>query len=198
MFTVITRTSGRPNFFARCRRSVLEQGPDVFHLVGCDDPADTYPEGDKVVALDAYPGRGHNLYFNTLSYYVPKSHPWVLFLDDDDHFTTPDALRTIREHITGDQDLLLWQVQFPDGRLVPDQVGRQPEAGNISGLGFCYHIQHWINWPGMALGDFFVISQLHRTLKPVWLPQVLTGLQAEPGMGRRNDLPHVQQTQILL
>lgn len=188
MFTVITRTSNRPKFFERCRRSVLEQGPGVFHLVGSDDAADTYPEGDKVVALDAYPGRGHNLYFNTLKYYVPKSHPWVLFLDDDDHFTTPAAIETIREHITSQQDLLLWQVQFPDGRVVPDQVGRLPEAGNISGLGFCYRVDRWVNWPGMPLGDFFVISRLHKILNPVWIPQVLTGLQAGPGEGKKLDL----------
>ena len=189
MFTVITRTSGRPKFFDICRRSVLEQhGADAYHLVGSDDPEDQYPVGDKVVALDAYPGRGHNLYFNTLKYYVPKTHPWVIFLDDDDCFTTQSALQTIRQNITSQNDLLLWQVRFPEGRLVPAQVGRLPEPGDISGLGFCYHIENWINWPGTPLGDFFVISQLYQRLFPVWIPEVLTGLQTVPGMGQKLDL----------
>jgi len=189
MFTIITRTSGRPKFFANCRRSVLAQTEKAYHLVGYDDPEDRYPVGDEVVYLEAHPGRGHNLYFNTLHYYIPKSHPWVIFLDDDDQMTTPNALRIIREHITGDDDLLLWQVQFPDGRLVPSQVGKAPEAGEISGLGFCYHMKHWQQWPGMGFGDFFVISQLYTKLKPVWIPQVLTGLQTVPGGGRKEDLP---------
>jgi len=189
MFTIITRTSGRPKFFANCRRSVLAQTEKAYHLVGYDDPEDRYPVGDEVVYLEAHPGRGHNLYFNTLHYYIPKSHPWVIFLDDDDQMTTPNALRIIREHITGDDDLLLWQVQFPDGRLVPSQVGKAPEAGEISGLGFCYHMKHWQQWPGMGFGDFFVISQLYTKLKPVWIPQVLTGLQTVPGGGKKQDLP---------
>ncbi len=40
MFSVLTRTSGRPRFFEHCRRSVLMQQEPVFHLVYCDNAAD--------------------------------------------------------------------------------------------------------------------------------------------------------------
>lgn len=187
MFTVITRTSNRPNHFRVCRHSVLSQSVKPYHLVGSDCPDDDYPEGDKVVMLDARPGRAHNLYFNTLHYLVPRTHPWIVFLDDDDKFTTPGALQTIRDAITGDDDLLLWQVDFLQ-RLVPATVGHAPAPGDISGIGFCYHVKHWQQWPGLPMGDYTVISRLYERLRPVWIPQALTGLQAGVGHGKKQDV----------
>lgn len=187
-FTVITRTAGRPKFFAQCRRSVLTQSLPAYHLVGYDSTDDTYPVGDDVVFLDAAIGRGHNLYFNTLRNYVPRTHPWVIFLDDDDKFMRTDALALIRQAIRTEQDMVLWRVDFGKGRLVPGTIGTPPVASNISGIGFCYHVKNWVSWPSMPYGDFFVISRLYESLNPVWLPEVLTGLQAEPGAGRKNDL----------
>lgn len=187
-FTVITRTAGRPKFFAECRRSVITQSLPAYHLVGYDSPDDTYPVGDEVVFLDAAIGRGHNLYFNTLRHYVPQTHPWVIFIDDDDKFMRTDALAMIRQAIRTEQDMILWRVDFGKGRVVPGTIGLPPVAGNISGIGFCYHIKNWVSWPGMPYGDFFVISRLYEKLNPVWLPEVLTGIQKEPGLGRKNDL----------
>lgn len=186
-FTVITRTSGRPKFFEECRRSVVTQSVKPYHLVGYDNTDDTYPEGDEVAYLVYAPGRGHNLYFNTLRHYIPRKSPWVIFLDDDDKFMRLDALALIRDAITSENDIILWRVDFGNNRLVPARIGETPEPGNISGLGFCYHSKHWVNWPGYPMGDFFVISQLYKSLNPIWLPDVLTGLQAEPGMGKRMD-----------
>ena len=187
-FTVITRTSGRPKFFAECRRSVITQSLAAYHLVGYDSTDDTYPVGDDVVYLEAAIGRGHNLYFNTLRHYVPKTHPWIIFLDDDDKFMRADALHMIRAAIRHNDDMVLWRVDFGNGRLVPGSIGLPPVAGNVSGIGFCYNVKNWVSWPGMAYGDFFVISQLYNSLNPVWLPEVLTGLQSEPGGGKKLDL----------
>lgn len=191
MFTVINRTSGRPRFFAECRRSVLSQKEQVFHLVSTDDPADQYPKADKIIQLEQEQDRRHNLYFNELRRHVPNTNPWIIFLDDDDKFTTPAALSLINAAIQDDNSLILWRVDFGNGRIVPPSIGMPPQPGNISGIGFCYHVRHWVDWPGMAFGDFYVISQLYNRLKPVWISDVLTGLQSEPGGGRREDLqPH--------
>jgi len=190
MFTVITRTANRPKFFSQCRRSITTQTERPYHLVGHDVADDlAYIKADTSVFLESAIGRGHNLYFNTLKHYVPSNHPWIIFLDDDDHFTTPDAIMKIKNSIIDENSLILWQVQFPAGRVVPASVGHPPQPGEISGLGFCYHVKHWVNWPGTAFGDYFVISQLYNRLQPIWIPEVLTGLQAEPGGGRREDLP---------
>jgi len=189
MITVITRTSGRPNFFANCRKSVLAQTRPAFHLVISDDSEDAYPEGDKVVRLPIRSeGRGVNQYFNWVFQHIPAAHPWVMFLDDDDQLQNSAAIETIERSILMDDDLLLWQVQFPQNRLIPGAAfGQVPAPGNISGIGFCYHARHLIDWPGVDFGDFMVISQLYNRLRPVWINAVLTGVQTGQNMGKRND-----------
>lgn len=190
-FTVITRTSNRPRFFSKCRQSVLSQThPHVFHLIISDDPADHYAEGDFVALVEYREGRGHNLYFNEVRRYVPNTHSWLIFLDDDDAFFTPDALALIAAAIGSDDDLLLWQVQFPDCVLPGKRFGLPPEPGQITGIGFCYHVSHWLDWLPLPFGDFAVIQELYQELHPVWINQILTGMQTGPGHGDRKDLEH--------
>lgn len=190
MFTVITRTANRPRFFAACRRSVLGQRRQPYHIVVSDNPNDDYMEGDRVVRVQHEDGRGHNLYFNLARLHIPASHPWVIFLDDDDAFDTPDALDIIAENILRTDDLVLWQVQFPD-RLVPgEMIYLPPQAGHITGIGFCYHSAHWIDWKPYACGDFLVINELYAQLRPVWIDRVLTKMQIGPGHGLQKDLAH--------
>lgn len=190
MITVITRTSGRPNYFANCRKSVLAQTRPAYHLVISDDPNDAYPEGDMVVPMWVREqGRGCNYYFNWVLPHIPPSHPWVMFLDDDDQLQNSAAIETIERCISTEKDLLLWQVQFPENRLIPgDAFGKTPAPGSISGIGFCYNKKHWVDWPPVAFGDFMVISQLYNQLIPVWINSVLTGVQSEIGGGHRFDL----------
>lgn len=192
MITVITRTSSRPNYFRNCRFSILQQTCPAWHLVVSDDPADTYPEGDDVVRLPIRSqGRGCNSYFNWVRDKIPDAHPWVMFLDDDDFFLWDNALEILQEQCTDPNRLLLWQVQFHD-RVVPGaEFGQPPAPGNISGIGFCYHKSHWVDWPGVAFGDYMVISQLYMKLRPVWIDGTLTGLQTVPGHGSRRDLENV-------
>lgn len=193
MITVITRTSNRPNFFAECRRSVLAQTRPAFHLVLSDDPTDTYPDGDLVVPLWVrQEGRGTNSYFNWILPHIPDEHPWVIFLDDDDQFMALDAIESIENAIerTSEDCLFMWQVQFPGNRLVPGAAfGQPPMPGNITGIGFCYHKKHWVDWPPYDFADYMVISQLYMRLVAAWIDAVFTGMQVGPGMGHRLDLP---------
>jgi glycosyltransferase involved in cell wall biosynthesis len=197
MLTVITRTSNRPNYFANCRRSVLEQTVPAFHLVGTDDPADTYPEGDKVVQLPPRRGRDSNLHFNDLIHHVPDTHPWVVFLDDDDVFTAPGALENIRTYLHWGTNvnkhlsdyMVLWKMRRLD-HTIPDQVGDTPQFGNITGGAVCFHKRHWRDWDNKSGADFRFISYLYSRLYSVWIDAVLTAMQTGPGMGQRKDLPN--------
>ena len=96
---ILTRTSGRPEFFKRCLESVKAltwPGP-VVHIVHTDDPRDTYAEGDIVIQGECFTpafGRGfYNKYMNRLLDAIPK-HPsgWVHMIDDDDEYLGPDVL----------------------------------------------------------------------------------------------------------
>jgi glycosyltransferase involved in cell wall biosynthesis len=196
MLTVITRTSNRPNYFANCRRSVLEQTLPAFHLVGTDDPADTYPEGDKVVQLPPRRGRDSNLHFNDLIHHVPDTHPWVVFLDDDDVLLRKDSLAFIglyigfilgRPDYKKEDHLILWKMRRLD-HTIPDLVGDIPKFGNITGGAVCFHKRHWRDWDNKSGADFRFISYLYSRLYPVWIDAVLTAMQTGPGMGQRKDL----------
>lgn len=189
MFTVLTRTSNRPRLFHECWKSVLNQTILPYHIVSTDDPNDTYPEGDCIVQVERAPGRGHNLYFNTMRYHVPADHPWIVFLDDDDRFTTPHALEIIRENMWTANSLLLWRVVAPSGRLIPsdNNFGNPPVFGDITGIGFCFHVRHWVNWQAVPGGDFLVISELYKKLKPIWIDSILTEM-IQVGHGNRHDI----------
>ena len=182
MFTILTRTSNRPNYFQTCRQSILEQTTGAYHIVSTDDAADTYPEGDLVLPVERQPGRCHNLYFNYMRYHVPNRAPWVVHIDDDDQFTTPDALATIQKHIQDENSLLLWKVDLGE-YVVPTSWGNPPKPGDISGIGFCVHVKHWVPWQGIPYGDYHVISRYYQKLNPVWIPEILTRCQTGPGHG---------------
>jgi len=191
MLTVLTRTSGRPNFFRRCRQSVMQQTSRAYHIVSLDNPADTYAHGDVLVKVcrdNTAGARPENAYFNAMRRRVPPSFPYVMFLDDDDEFTSPEAVAAICRYLTPDR-LVLWKVDMGNGLLLPEDNywGGPPQPAHISGIGFAFHVQHWHDWIPEHFGDYHVAHQLYRHLSPVWLPHVLTRMQASHGMGQRGD-----------
>lgn len=166
--------------------SVLAQSVRSFHLVSTDNESDTYPEGDKVVKVAPLPGRGHNLYFNIMKHHAPPGSPWCIFLDDDDTFSHPNALAAIRGAIENEESMILWRVKI-GSNIIPRRFGKAPELGDVTGIGFCVHQKHWIDWPGQTAGDFAVIQEYYRRLDPVWIDDVLTQMQWKPGGGKRLD-----------
>ena len=191
MLTVLTRTSNRPNFFRRCRQSVLEQTSRAYHIVSLDDPRDTYAHGDVLVKVcrDTTVGaRPENAYFNVMRRRVPPSFPYVMFLDDDDQFASPEAVATICRYLTTNR-LVLWRVGFGNEHTIPEDNywGGPPQPGHISGIGFAFNVQHWHDWKPEHFGDYHVVRHLYQHLSPVWLPSVLTRIQISQGMGQRDD-----------
>lgn len=198
MFTILTRTANRPKMFKRCRESILVQSLPAWHVVCSDDENDTYPEGDVVARIkrDTTQHRGHNLYLNFMRSLAHVDGPWVICLDDDDQFHTPNALKKIAAAINnssgGENTIVLWQVKIGE-RTVPDIVPTGvppfdfPLVGNVTGIGFCIHVKNWIDWQAKSAGDFTVMLDHYRNLTPVWIPETLTSMQSGPGGGYRID-----------
>ena len=97
---ILTRTSGRPEFFKRCRETVNAlkwPGPKI-HIVHTDDPRDLdHVEGDIIIqgeCLSPTFGRGfYNKYCNRLLKAVPRNpEGWIHFMDDDDEYLGPNVL----------------------------------------------------------------------------------------------------------
>ena len=185
IINVLTRTHNRPNYFKHCRESVLSQKYDgeINHIISVDDSRDLkYVSGDITIKVGgndkfSYP---YNLYFSDMIHHVKEG--WILHLDDDDMLTRPNSIQTMIEHISSESDLLLWKVDFREMGIVPKQCfGKIPIIGDISSIGFLVHSKHWKDWTPIKCGDFYVIEKYYKKLNPVWINDVLTGLQGMPG-----------------
>src|SRR5579862_8237331 len=135
---IITRTASRPRFFEMNYQSVQEQKEHyspIKHLVSCDDESskDYLENYEDITVIEVERGEFRsdrfppNLYCNTLTEAVENG--WIIYLDDDDLFVQPDAVKTIMSYATDEDQILLWKVRFPNGRVIPKKFGRKPILG---------------------------------------------------------------------
>jgi hypothetical protein len=202
LINILTRTSGRPNFFYYNWLSVQKQTHrPIRHLISADDDETvkylapyTGIEVTRVNKLkrdgnDSFP---YNLYLNELQGKVTEG--WIMFLDDDDWFLSEDSLSQIVKHLKDPNEIVLWQVQFPN-RLVPPTIPKScPRVGHVSCIGFAFHSSQkgLAVWGDRKGGDYRIISTLYKSLRPRWIEQVLTGVNYRfnrtSGSGERIDL----------
>lgn len=98
---------------------------------------------------------------------------YITYMDDDDHYATPDALATIAAHV-GANKLVLWRAtrkNGPDHVIPSDANFGRIVAGDISGITFAYHCfhEHRVHWEKWRRGDYRVIRNLakHLTIEPI-------------------------------
>lgn len=203
MINIILRTSGRPNYFRKCLKSIVEQTYQHYRLwITVDDDYTeqyvkgyglnyikvnkNYPSDMDLKIMEDHPGLrycGYNLYFNQVLDRIREGH--IMYLDDDDMFYDNMSLETIAENLNG---LVLWKVGFP-GKTIPEPeyFGKKPEICHISGIGFAHPVT-WRRWDCFNCGDFRFVDKLYGEMEPKWIDQVLTKLQVEPGFGGCKDI----------
>ena len=214
-FYILVRTSNRPNYFRSCYESIINQTYKNFKIfVSCDNeetrnylksymnikiilvskatpanyPAPDVPRGKNVAKFPS------NLYLNRMVEFVKDGY--ILVLDDDDMFMKPTSLQIIADHISGTDNLVFWRVQFPEGRVIPEDeyFGKPPAFWHISAIGFAFHNKYIAHaqWDGWKGGDYAVATKLFRAVpNKIYIDQVLTGLQRKAGwggFGRNDDL----------
>ena len=183
LVNILTRTHNRPNYFKRCRDSILMQNyEDITHIVSSDREEDEYIEADKIIQIGEQDGQYPvNLYFNEMIKHVEDG--WILHLDDDDKLMRPDSIQVMADHISDENDILLWKVDCKDWGIFPKRCfGKTPAITDISGIGFLVHSKQWEDWRPIKCGDYYVIEQYYKKLNPVWIDDILTGIQFEPGV----------------
>lgn len=210
---ILIRTSNRPNYFKTCIESVYQQSYKHKKIFVSYDDQQTYEylklyKGIKPVSVISinqnnpeleipyekqrtkFPA---NLYVNELMKKVKSGY--VLCLDDDDCFMDTNSLQTIVNNISGKDDLLFWRVQFPEGKLIPEDeyFGKPPEFCHISGIGFTFNHKYIkdAQWDSLKGSDFVVANNLFKTIpNKIYINEVLTGLQRQVnwgGFGSRDD-----------
>jgi len=213
LINILIRTSNRPNYFANCMKSIQAQTYTNYRLiVSYDDEKDlkyiNYFQNDNfdvvkvnTISIKDIPDTKesgfykspYNLYLNTLMNEVKEG--WILYLDDDDKFTSKTSLRTIINHIQNEDNLILWRVlvYIPHKVIVPDcaNFGNEPRLCNIGGSCVLFHNKYIkeAQWDGYSCGDYRVISNLYKIIPDkIWINEVLIANQTISGFGKRNDL----------
>lgn len=197
---ILTRTSGRPRFFAELRRSIRSlEYPDIVHVVHTDDPRDSYVEGDIIIRGEnelGVAGNGtFNLYNNRLLQAVP--HPgWIHFIDDDDAYVDPQCFNKLLARATDRRQLLVGRVERWAIK------GRGPNAPRVvfpRGWGHqrsfqteCFMVHTSCSmlgrWPVNKGGDHTYTRSLTQYLPIVWVDGVIIARAQEgKGHGRRQD-----------
>ena len=132
-----------------------------------------------------------NEYFNMMMEYTKPGY--IIYLDDDDKFSSPDSLSKIISRISNERQMLLWRVQFP-GYLIPDNqhFGQTPVCCQIASSGFTLHssyIKH-AQWDGYNYSDFRTALSLFLHIpQKGFINEVITALQSITGSGLINNLP---------
>lgn len=205
---VLTRTSGRPKFFALNHSSVMEQSNNsvrVIHIVSFDD-TDTkeYLEqysDIQIVPVERIPRKstGHfpyNLYFNKMYQQIHQSG-WIIHLDDDDIFSSSDAISQMMPYFQPDH-LIVWRVKFPDAiRPTNRYFGRSVCSRGFPAICFAFHTK-WLAsvplWEDKKGGDSHFVYKLSKLIpKTIWIDKILTEVnytehESGCGLGMRFDL----------
>lgn len=183
LINILTRSNKRPRFFQDNRSSVAGQTYKNFrHLVSYENAATlkylsrhALPPGDliHVVRRETVGSHPYNLFVNDLMERVAEG--WILFLDDDDLFTTPHALAIIASQLVDEGSLLIWRAWFPDKVVPATRDVHQINPGGITSCCFAFHSKHRAKarWHEFKAGDYRCFEQLRSFLKPVFLDDVL-------------------------
>jgi len=194
---VLTRTSERPHFFAQNHNSISTQTyPHIKHIISYDtDNTKKYLEqysNIEFYAVDRikrtcnahFP---YNLYCNELQQKLNNREGWVLYLDDDDIFTTNTAVEEISQYFNNPDNLIIWKVRFPKA-VLPDarHFGKRVMRSGFPSICFCFHTK-WLKhaiWDDYKGSDSRVLHALYKAIpKRVWIDNILTAINYNTGCG---------------
>ncbi len=189
---ILSRTSGRPQFFKRMRESVaaLTWPGGVVHVVHADDPrCESYIDCDILIKGEYhgdYMGDApYNLYNNRLLK-IPPAGAWVAFIDDDDEYTAPDVFEQIINN--PDADMFVNKAQRWNDTIWPrhwlTQKSFQTECFVLDSL-----LAKSGKWWGDRGGDHYYTKQIVRKAsKIVWRDVLACKAQEGKGHGKLVDI----------
>jgi len=205
---VLTRTSGRPRFFAALRESLRSQDyPNVIHVVHSDDPADNYVEADITIRGGRMPivpkvYWGPELYNARLIRALEGLPPgWVTLIDDDDEYVSNTSISQMVEAAerAGPDTMPVWRIVRPSGLRPRRWMNPNLAEAKLSWPSATFHTRH-LTFAVSCIGtdpgdgdDWKFWRRMNVRLPVAWVDAVLTRPQlAGPsgkGRGMRRDRP---------
>lgn len=180
---ILVRTHNRPNLFDICMKSILNQTIKSNILVSFDN-IDNFDYIFKYNRIESYyydiqtfHSHTYNLYFNFLMEHVKSG--WIFFLDDDDLFIHPYSLQIILQHISSEDDLIIWKYLRSDKEIYPLDLNNI-KKGEIASCNFCFHskFKHLSIWKDYQCGDYYFFKELidRYSFQIKFIPICLTGI----------------------
>src|ERR1035437_3338427 len=212
---ILIRTCKRPNYFKDCIKSIkLQTYPNINVIIGVEEGDNStidyvYDERVRVVHYKKIKDKTEppsnsddygkwfpfNHYLDILTQKVGNG--WILYQDDDDTFTDPQAIERIVSQIRDENDLIYWRLKFPCDVIIPNDeswskmlYGSEPILFNIGGGGFLFHCSKAkeISWGYWKRGDYRVTKKLHEICtRKIFLNEVLNGVQDISNSGKIQD-----------
>lgn len=190
---ILTRTSGRPAFFARMRETIKAlawPGP-VVHIVHTDDPRDTYVEGDIIIrgeTLGPSFGTGfYNIYCNRLLKHIPAAG-WVHFIDDDDEYIGPDALAWLPgENKAALHACKTRRIGVSNNCEIFPPLWKKQKTFQTECFALWSELAKRYEWWGCKGGDHHYTSKITRKYPIIWHDHIATQSQTVKGCGERLD-----------
>jgi len=200
LLNILIRTSERPNYFNRLIKTIRSQKYQNYRLIISADSVFTQSyvkaAGCRFIPVNklhrskqsTFPW---NLYLNTLMEQV--EHGWIMFIDDDDIYAHSHVLKMIGENLPGENNMLVWKMRFPDGRIVPGENYWRKipfTRAQISMQCFAFHSKwkNTVQFDGQRAGDFRFTNRLLSYIDPEWLDIVAVQLTNFGNVGKPVDL----------
>lgn len=212
LINILTRTSNRRNGFDKCAKSIKSQTyGNINHIVSYDNDIDleyiddynvTKVKIDREMLIkndsSINPNNPnfwyspHNLYCNSLLDSVNDGY--IMFLDDDDMLISDNVIEEIVKNIVDEDTILIWQMRYPNGMLLPDNISFLEKRIRLGGIGspcFLFHSK-WKNlyrWDAYKCGDFRFLEKIYNKIpNNKWIKLPFIQLNNNGGFGRKIDI----------
>jgi len=212
LINILTRTSNRPNGFDMCVNSIKKQTyENINHIVSYDDDLDLnyinnynvskikinreeIIKNDKSVNPNnpSFWFSPHNLYCNSLLDEVKDGY--IMFLDDDDMLLHENVIEVIVNNIVDEDTILIWKMQYPNGRCLPDNNSFKTKSIRLNGIGspcFLFHSKYKdeSTWDAYKCSDFRFLKKLYKKIpNKEWINEILIQLNNSGGFGKKKDI----------
>jgi hypothetical protein len=190
---ILTRTSGRAEFFKACRKSIKAlTGFNITHIVHSDDPRnEAYIECDILIRGEAhgsYMGTApYNLYCNRLLDQVKLMPPgWVHIIDDDDAYCNPEVFTKILEGADFKKHHICKSQRGPN-KVYP-KAWKQQHTYQTECIIMPSNLAVKGRWWADKSGDHYYTRQITKLAPMEWHDVIICAAQVGKGHGALVDL----------
>jgi len=193
LFNIIIRTSLREKKFFQSLELINNQTYKNFKIYISYDNKETLNYLKKIKKTDniklfncIYIKTNKDFHWNNYCNKILKhiKDGYIIFLDDDDIFTTIYSLEIIKNNIKGDKDFLFWKYYREDRIIYSKDIEKVPEYNHITSCGFTININKvkQCKWCDKRGGDYFFLKNIfekNNNLNKKFLNYIITQKNVE-------------------